>query len=187
MRQFLLLLFLIICNLSLSQTINSNCNESYLLSDIENSSNYTYNAQNSITTENNYKVIASNNEIRMKAGKVIVLKPNTYIKKASVYLARIEPCTVCPLSFSYNNFFTPNEDGYNDFWKVNWANQLDFFNVYIYDRYGKLVKTLMNNQDYWDGKYNSKDLFSSDYWFKLVYTDCNGNQKEYKSHFSLKR
>lgn len=187
MKDSLLVLVLLFYKLSFSQTTNSDCNENFVLSNNENNNNYTYNVQDFIITEGNYEVAALNNEIKMKAGNAIVLKPDTYIKKGSLYLARIEPCTLCDLNFTFSNFFTPNQDGFTDYWRINWLNPIDFTEVSIFDRYGKLIKVLKDNQDSWDGKYNSNDLYSSDYWFKFMYTDCNGNKKEYKSHFSLKR
>jgi gliding motility-associated-like protein len=187
MRYYFLIVIVAIYNLSFSQTTNSDCTENFTLSTIENNNNYTYNAQNSIVTENSYEVVSSNREIRMKAGNVIVLKPDTYVKKGSLYLARIEPCVLCALNFTFSNFFTPNEDGYNDYWKVNWLKPIEFSEVSIFDRFGKLIKKLENPDDSWNGAYNSDTIYSSDYWFKIMYTDCNGNKKEYKSHFSLKR
>lgn len=187
MRSSFLISVVFFYNLSFSQTTNSDCNESFTLSNNENNKNYIYNARDFVITDGDYEVTALNNEIRMKAGNVIVLKPNTYIKKGSLYLARIELCTLCDLNFTFANFFTPNQDGYNDYWKINWSNPIEFSEVSIFDRYGKLIKTITNSEDSWDGKYNLNDVFSSDYWFKLIYTDCNGSEKEYKSHFSLKR
>lgn len=187
MRSNLLLLILFLHQLSFCQITNSDCNENFVLSNDEFNNGYIYNAQDFIITEDNYKITALNNEIRMKAGTVIVLKPDSFIKKGSLYLARIEPCTLCDLNFTYFKFFTPNQDGINDYWKINWFSPIEFSEVSIFDRYGKLIKVLKSSQDFWDGKYNSYDLYSSDYWFKFMYTDCNGNKKEFKSHFSLKR
>jgi len=51
--------------------------------------------------------------------------------------------------------------------------------INIFDRYGKLLKTLNNNTS-WDGKYNGNELPSSDYWF--VVTKENG--KEYRGILS---
>lgn len=187
MKNSLVLVVLLIYKLSFCQTTASDCNENFVLSNIENKNNYDYNAKDYILTDDNYEVSALNNEIKMKAGNVIVLKPNSYIKKGSLYLARIEPCTICDLNFTFSNFFTPNQDGYNDYWKINWFNPTEFSEVSIFDRYGKLIKVINGIQDSWDGKFNSNDLYSSDYWFKFIYTDCNGNKKEYQSHFSLKR
>ena len=187
MRGSLLIMFIFFYKISFCQITNSDCNENFVLSNNESNNNYVYNAQDYIVTDTNYEITNINNEIKMKAGNVILLKPDTYIKKGALYLAKIEPCTTCDLNFTFSNFFTPNQDGYNDYWKINWNNSLEFSEVTIFDRYGKLIKVLKNNQEAWDGKFNSNDLYSSDYWFKLIYTDCNGNKKEYKSHFSLKR
>jgi len=83
-------------------------------------------------------------------------------------------------------FFTPNGDGYNDFWNIKGSSALDFISIQIFDRYGKLVKQLDPNGTGWDGIYNGNQLPSSDYWFKLIYTKDNVT-KEFKNHFSLKR
>lgn len=187
MKKINLIIILLVSNLSFTQTANSDCLESLTLSTNEVQSNYTYNSQNSITTTGNYKVDTSNDEIRMKAGVVIVLKPNTYIQKNALYLARIEPCILCEINFSFSNFFTPNDDNYNDLWNVNWNDPADFSVTSIFDRYGKLIITLKKPFEFWDGQYNSTNAVSSDYWFKFEYIDCNGNKKEFRSHFSLKR
>ena len=172
---------------TLNKPINSECTENFILNNNESNIDYIYNAEDYILTESGYQVTVSNTEIRMKAGKVIVLKPDTVIKKGSTYLARIEPCTPCELNFSYPKFFTPNGDSFNDNWKVNWVSENEFTEVSIFDRYGKLIKVLNNHNDFWNGKNESTDIVSSDYWFKLNYTDCNGNSKEFRSHFTLKR
>jgi gliding motility-associated-like protein len=63
-------------------------------------------------------------------------------------------------------FFTPNGDGNNDFWQLK-----DFpdenYTIYIYNRYGSLMKKMNQNQ-FWDGTLNGKPLNSSDYWFKVI-------------------
>jgi gliding motility-associated-like protein len=83
----------------------------------------------------------------------------------------------------YPKFFTPNGDGYNDYWKIKFSENEPNSTIKIFDRYGKFLKQLGTNSIGWDGKYLSNDLPSSDYWF--VVTRENG--KEYKGHFSLKR
>jgi gliding motility-associated-like protein len=83
----------------------------------------------------------------------------------------------------YPKFFTPNGDGYNDYWKIKFSEIEPNLTIKIFDRYGKLMKQLGTNSLGWDGKYLGKDVPSSDYWF--IVTRENG--KEYKGHFSLKR
>jgi gliding motility-associated-like protein len=86
--------------------------------------------------------------------------------------------------FDYPIFFTPNEDGHNDYWTIILENTKT--NLYIFDRYGKLLKQIRQNEKGWDGFYNGEKLPSTDYWFVLEYEGC-GFSKTFKSHFSLKR
>jgi gliding motility-associated-like protein len=83
----------------------------------------------------------------------------------------------------YSKFFTPNNDGYNDYWTIDFAYLKPNSGIQIFDRYGKLIKILTNNSSNWNGTFNGAELPSSDYWF--VVTRANG--MEYKGHFSLKR
>jgi gliding motility-associated-like protein len=83
-------------------------------------------------------------------------------------------------------FFTPNEDGYNDTWNVTEMPNQDNPKLYIFDRYGKLLKQLFPDGPGWDGTFNGQPLPSDDYWFYISYLE-NGVLKEYRSHFSLKR
>ena len=87
----------------------------------------------------------------------------------------------------YPNYFTPNGDGINDTWNISGLNQADA-KLYIFDRYGKLIKQLSATDDSegWDGTYNQELLPSTDYWFSLDYTE-NGVAKQFKAHFSLIR
>ncbi|MGV3697986.1 T9SS type B sorting domain-containing protein [Flavobacterium sp.] len=85
--------------------------------------------------------------------------------------------------FNYPNFFTPNGDGFNDYWKISYPTQEPNLKVSIFDRYGKLVTYLTPDSLGWDGMLNGKPLPSDDYWFVVN----RENGKEYKGHFSLKR
>ncbi|MGO4918121.1 T9SS type B sorting domain-containing protein [Maribacter spongiicola] len=97
-----------------------------------------------------------------------------------------------PIEFlvvGYPKFFTPNGDGINDDWNVEGIETLNNPVVYIFDRYGKLLKQLGAN-DSWDGNYNGQQMTSTDYWFRFEYGDMEDNllvAKTRKTHFSLKR
>lgn len=80
--------------------------------------------------------------------------------------------------WEYPKFFTPNGDGYNDTWGIN---SLKDLKIEVFDRFGKLLKILKNNET-WNGMYNNQILQASDYWFVIYYND-----KVFRSHFSLKR
>lgn len=90
---------------------------------------------------------------------------------------------------SYPKFFTPNGDGINDFWTIPSMEELAYVHITIFDRYGKEIIQLDEFNKGWDGTYNGRELPSSDYWFKLIYTEKapKGRHREFLSHFSLKR
>ncbi|WP_405569827.1 T9SS type B sorting domain-containing protein [Winogradskyella sp. Asnod2-B02-A] len=83
----------------------------------------------------------------------------------------------------YPKFFTPNNDGYNDFWQIKGIVNFPNSKTSIFDRYGKLLTTISSNEIGWNGLYNSKLMVSNDYWFR---TDL-GNGRTFSGHFSLKR
>lgn len=88
----------------------------------------------------------------------------------------------------YPRFFTPNGDGINDTWKIEGDDQIVVNRLYIFDRYGKLLKELKPNASGWDGTFNGQALPEDDYWFKLEYLDVNsGRKREFGGHFTLKR
>ena len=95
------------------------------------------------------------------------------------------------LVIDYPHFFTPNGDGYNDTWRVEGIETRPLAKIYIYDRYGKLLKQLSPLGPGWDGTFNGENLPASDYWFTIrldvIYGDDESLIKEFTGHFSLKR
>ncbi|MDI1256235.1 MAG: T9SS type B sorting domain-containing protein [Flavobacterium sp.] len=83
----------------------------------------------------------------------------------------------------YKNFFTPNGDGFNDFWNIDFSIFEQSIELRIYDRYGKFLKQLFGEDKGWDGTFNGKDVISDDYWFLVTRADG----REYRGHFTLKR
>lgn len=84
---------------------------------------------------------------------------------------------------NYPHFFTPNGDGTNDTWHINFAKAEPNIKVYILDRYGKLIKQLLSKDYGWDGTLNGKRLPSADYWFIVQREDG----QQFRGHFSMKR
>ena len=90
----------------------------------------------------------------------------------------------------FPKFFTPNGDNNNELWQIAGISNLENPIVYIYDRFGKLLKQLNQTDAGWDGLFNGNPLPSSDYWFQLTYTDSMGQTSTAKyisNHFSLRR
>ncbi|WP_445722308.1 choice-of-anchor L domain-containing protein [Flavobacterium sp.] len=106
----------------------------------------------------------------------------------TVYVKDKNGCGIVTESFcilDYPKFFTPNGDGYNDSWQIKNLNKrgLENSKIYIFDRYGKLLKQINPQGEGWNGNFNNAQLPSEDYWFVLELS----NGKTVKNHFSLKR
>ena len=87
---------------------------------------------------------------------------------------------------SYPKFFTPNGDGFNDFWNIKCLRNSAGL-VSIFDRFGKLLKQFKTTSAGWNGTYNNNLMPTNDYWFLVTYYDENGIEKEFRSHFTLRR
>ena len=88
----------------------------------------------------------------------------------------------------YPLYFTPNGDGYHDTWNIIGIAGQPNAKIYIFDRYGKLLKQLSPSGAGWNGTYNGEPMPTSDYWFTVEYDEPNtGVRKEFKAHFTLKR
>jgi len=97
-------------------------------------------------------------------------------------------CGVVELNFTVleiPGFFTPNGDGFNDFWQIKNIRKTenDIKHVNIFDRYGKLISQIYPTQIGWDGSYNGKLMPSQDYWYSIVLF----SGKNVTGHFTLKR
>jgi gliding motility-associated-like protein len=90
------------------------------------------------------------------------------------------------LVIDYPKYFTPNGDGIHDTWKIIGLEAKHNAKIYIFDRYGKLVKQIDPLREGWDGTYIGSVMPSTDYWFTIDYKE-NNQQKLFKAHFSLKR
>ena len=80
-------------------------------------------------------------------------------------------------------YFTPNNDGFNDFFEISGLSFMPNATVYIFDQFGKLLKTTTSANPTWNGMFNGKPLPASDYWYKIIFE----NGTALTGHFSLKR
>ncbi|WP_062059594.1 T9SS type B sorting domain-containing protein [Aquimarina longa] len=73
----------------------------------------------------------------------------------------------------FPKYFTPNGDGFHETWNVKGISAEVMPNslIYIFDRYGKLMKQLKVGSIGWDGTYNGKSMPSSQYWFRVELED----------------
>ncbi|PIA79166.1 hypothetical protein BFR04_06505 [Gaetbulibacter sp. 4G1] len=102
-----------------------------------------------------------------------------------LYVQEVNGCGILETTASildYPKYFTPNGDGVNDLWKLKGQTSRRY-SIFIYDRYGKLLKHLSYGSHGWDGTFNGNELPVNDYWFKIIFDEG----EEYLGHFSLKR
>jgi len=96
-----------------------------------------------------------------------------------------ETITLNLIEISIPNFFTPNNDGQNDYWRPRNMEWFPDVQTYIFDRYGRKIK-IIGAFDYgWDGQYESKPMPSGDYWYIVKLNDGSG--REFVGHFTLYR
>lgn len=96
----------------------------------------------------------------------------------------------CGISFSEffilgaPTFFTPNNDGYNDTWLIKNLEHksIQNYKISIFNRFGKLIAQLNEQNNSWDGNFNGFQLPSDDYWYLF-----ESEKYTLKGHFSLKR
>ncbi|PID68966.1 MAG: hypothetical protein CR968_00380 [Flavobacteriia bacterium] len=104
----------------------------------------------------------------------------------TLYVQDLKGCNLHEVNFSildYMRFFTPNNDGYNDYWNVLGTTEGVDLVIHIFDRYGKLIAKVNPQDQGWDGTFNGVPLPATDYWFRIQME--NGTEKT--GHFTLKR
>ena len=106
----------------------------------------------------------------------------------TVYVIDLNGCPVLevPVSITgFPQFFTPNGDGYHEYWNIIGANTRFNANtrIQIFNRYGKFIKEISTLSEGWDGTYLGAPLPADDYWYKSTLEDG----REVRGHFTLKR
>ncbi|WP_027124847.1 T9SS type B sorting domain-containing protein [Gelidibacter mesophilus] len=112
------------------------------------------------------------------------LTPGTH----TVFVRDVYQCTTISKVFyniGFPKFFTPNNDGINDFWNIKGLDPNTPSNnlIKIFDRYGKLLFYFNPLQSKgWDGTYNGQLLSPDDYWYIFKLSE----DITHSGHFSLK-
>lgn len=103
----------------------------------------------------------------------------------TIYVQELNGCGIVTqdiLHFVIPRFFTPNGDNINETFNLKGIEYFSTSEVFIFDRYGKLLKASKNTAFVWDGTFNNQPLPTADYWY-IIKIDG----KEFKGHFTLKR
>jgi len=85
----------------------------------------------------------------------------------------------------FPQFFSPNNDGINDYWQFKPPPDLDVTLevIRVYDRYGNFLAQIDPKKRGWNGSSNGQELPAADYWFRAI----SVSQKIVHGHFSLLR
>ena len=109
-----------------------------------------------------------------------------------IYVRDANGCGISEYNFiqtltksDFPKFFTPNNDGANDYWQFTpiLDNRAALSKVYIFDRFGKLMVQLDPESIGWDGTFRGLPLPSATYWYKAVAK----NNAVLNGYFALKR
>lgn len=76
------------------------------------------------------------------------------------------------------NVFTPNNDGINDNFYPVINCELDDYQIYIFNRWGKLIFESSDQYEVWNGKYQGNDVPEGVYFYRINYLHLNTNSSE---------
>ncbi|MDP4812109.1 MAG: T9SS type B sorting domain-containing protein, partial [Saprospiraceae bacterium] len=82
-----------------------------------------------------------------------------------------------------SDYFSPNGDGVNDYWSIPELDLLPDAKVFIFDRFGRLLKENIGNGFRWDGLINNIPAPVDSYWYLVK---LNENES-LRGNFTLMR
>lgn len=156
------------------------------------------------------KVVISKQFSPNQTARIVISEPNNYRYRLNdgayqtsslfknipfglnrFYIIDFEGCNetlIEKISAGYSPYFTPNGDGINDNWYIRNIESIIINKIFIFNRYGKLLKQLGKNNDSWDGTFNNVPMPTAGYWFTVHYIDNDENiEKSFNGYFTLKR
>ena len=109
---------------------------------------------------------------------IIVDEPGTYYCTVTNTCGKVsDTCVVnfeeCAQIIWVQNAFTPNGDGLNDKF-LPYVENIELYQLFIYNRWGKIVFETRNQNSGWDGKYNNEEAMQGSYTWRIDYTDFAG-------------
>jgi len=127
-----------------------------------------------ITTQTNYDVKDKYNFfIRSTDAK------GAYIEKAFTLTIKDNPNVSLPLMSG--NYISPNDDGKNDYWKIQNVIIYKDFSLKVFDQFGQTVYEKESNyNNEFDGKLNGKSLPDGNYYFIF-----KNDKKVYKGNITI--
>jgi gliding motility-associated-like protein len=140
------------------------------------SSPYTYSWSNNAATA----VIAD-----LPAGMYTVTVTDAIGCSISAQLPVLD--TYCPSFVYFPTGFSPNGDGVNDVFRARFSDDLDKFNLQVYNRWGELVFESNNKLDGWNGIYKGIAQPLSVYTWVARYNYIGGKTETQSGNITLVR
>ena len=118
-----------------------------------------------------------------------------YIRRTDTYTVRVVDENGCEaiatifmefIDIEIPNFFTPDGDGNNDIWIPRNITQFPNIFIKIFDRYGREVYRIQDNEQGWNGLYQEADLPTGDYWY-VIKLNGQDDEREFVGNFTLYR
>ncbi|MDP5230713.1 MAG: T9SS type B sorting domain-containing protein [Cellulophaga sp.] len=118
-----------------------------------------------------------------------------FINRSGTYTVRVVDGNGCETSATIEmefidieipNFFTPDGDNNNDVWKPRNIEGFPNILTLIFDRYGRELYRMGQNDKGWEGIYQESDLPTGDYWYVIKLKGEN-DDREFVGHFTLYR
>ncbi|PWI30376.1 hypothetical protein DI383_07965 [Flavobacteriaceae bacterium LYZ1037] len=171
-------------------------NESSFIVTIYPATNFTLDATNIVINNNSITVVMTDTSISYEyaVDNQIFQSNPTFLNLTNgihtLYVQDVNGCVLKFLQFEIKNtntlyippFFTPNNDGYNDVWQIiDPQNTIE--EIFIFNRYGKLLKQVSPQHKSWNGVFNGYPLETNDYWYLINLK----SGEQLKGHFTLKR
>lgn len=137
-----------------------------------------------VLNNGSYYLESGGEGLQLNAGDFITTNQTIYIYNKSGCFSNETSfsVTITKPPFGIPKYFTPNNDGTNDMWRIiDQSNDIN--TISIYDRYGKLIKYLPKNSQGWDGTFNGQFLPNDSYWYEIILND----REVIRGVFALKR
>jgi gliding motility-associated-like protein len=84
------------------------------------------------------------------------------------------------------NTFTPDDDEFNTVFQLVGSN-IESFELLIFDRWGELIYTITDFNDFWDGTYKGLKCQDGTYVWAIRFNDFQGRKYERTGHVNLLR
>lgn len=107
-----------------------------------------------------------------------VISPNGCVDQMTIEITAIPPCEV-----AVPNVFSPNGDGKNDRLELICPELLESMEMNIFDRWGRLIKTLTSPTETWDGDGQSEGTF----YYVLTGVGVNDTSYSLSGYITLTR